>query len=137
MCKQKYKGQCLCGEIKYQVSNIRQQMAHCHYTMCRKFHGAAFSTYGEAKVKNFSWLQGEELLKNYLAPNGTERQFCSNCGSSLTFKSANDTGEVIEFSLGTLDSNIEQRPDVHVFTSNCANWFEITDDLPQFKAGRE
>jgi len=40
---------------------------------------------------------------------------------------------VIEFSLGTLDSGIEKKPDAHVFTDHCANWFEITDDLPQFK----
>jgi len=112
-------------------------MAHCHCTMCRKFHGAAFSTYGEVKVENFCWLQGEEFLKKYLAPNGTERQFCKNCGSSLTFKPANNRGEVIEFSLGTLDDDIEQKPDAHVFTDKCANWFTITDDLPQFKAGRK
>jgi hypothetical protein len=137
MSKQEYKGQCLCGEIKYQVSKIEQRMAHCHCTMCRKFHGAAFSTYGEAKVENFKWLQGKDFLKSYLATNGTERLFCKHCGSSLIFKPANDTGQVIEFSLATLDSNMEQRPDAHVFTDNRASWFEITDSLPQFKAGRK
>jgi len=137
MHKQKIKGQCLCGEVRYQVSHIEKQMAHCHCSMCRKFHGAAFSTYGEAKIENFEWLQGEGFLKTYLASNGTERQFCSNCGSSMTFKPANDAGIVIEFSLGTLDDDIDQKPDAHIFTGNCSNWFEITDDLPQYKSARE
>ena len=133
----RYTGQCLCGEIQYGVDEIEAQMGHCHCTMCRKFHGAAFSTYGEAKTENFHWLRGEEKLKTYLAPNGTQRQFCSNCGSSLTFKPSNDAGDVVEFSLGTLDTEIGLKPDAHIFTKNCASWFEIKDNLPRFSAARE
>ncbi len=55
----------------------------------------------------------------------------------MTFKPANDAGKVIEFSLGTLDDDITHRPDVHIFTGNRANWFEITDDLPQYKSARK
>ena len=132
-----YKGGCLCGEIQYLVDQIEPQMAYCHCRMCRKFHGAAFSTFGEAKVKNFHWLKGEQNLKTYRAPNGTERQFCRHCGSSLIFKPANDKGEVVEFSLGTLDTDINQRPDAHVFVESAACWYEINDKLPKFKAGRE
>lgn len=55
----------------------------------------------------------------------------------MTFKPANDAGKVIEFSLGTLDDDIDQKPDAHIFTGNCSNWFEITDDLPQYKSARE
>jgi hypothetical protein len=105
--------------------------------MCRKFHGAAFATYGEAKADNFHWVAGEERLKTYLAPNGTKRQFCDNCGSSLTFVPSNDTGELIEFSLGTLESEIELRPNAHIFTNYRASWYEVSDDLPQFTEGRD
>jgi hypothetical protein len=132
-----YKGQCLCGVIKYGVDKIESQIGHCHCTMCRKFHGAAFSTFGEAKVEHFHWLQGEDKLKSYLAPNGTQRQFCNNCGSSLIFKPANDKGEVVEFSLGTLDTEIQQKPDAHIFTESRVTWYEIRDQLPQFQQGRK
>jgi len=135
--KPAYTGQCLCGAIHYGVDKIEAQMGHCHCTMCRKFHGAAFSTFGEAKTENFHWLKGEESLKTYLAPNGTQRKFCNHCGSSLIFIPANDTGDVVEFSLGTLDSAITLKPDAHVFTKNCASWYEIKDDLPQFSSARE
>jgi hypothetical protein len=131
-----YKGQCLCGSIKYAVDQIEPQMGHCHCSMCRKFHGAAFATYAEAKSDNFHWLEGKEFLKSYLAPNGTNRKFCHNCGSSLIFVPSNDTGDFIEFALATLDSEIELKPDAHIFTAYGANWHEITDDLPQFTEGR-
>ena len=44
-----YKGECLCGAIKYEVGAIVSKMAHCHCTMCRKFHGSAYSTLGSWK----------------------------------------------------------------------------------------
>lgn len=132
-----YKGECLCGSIKYEVDEIESQLGHCHCTMCRKFSGAAFTTYGEVKVNNFRWLQGEEHLITYLAPNGTKRKFCEKCGSSLIFAASNDTGELIEFSLGTLDSEVELKPDAHIFTNYSVSWHKIADSLPQFAEGRD
>ena len=82
-------------------------------------------------------LKGEEKLKTYLAPNGTQRQFCSHCGSSLIFKPSDDKGEFVEFSLGTLDTDISLKPDAHIFTKNCASWYDINDNLPQFSEARE
>lgn len=131
-----YKGQCLCGEIKYEVAKIEPRVGHCHCSMCRKFHGAAFATLGEALIENFRWIAGEELLKTYLAENGTRRQFCSDCGSSLTFAAANDDGKLVEFALGTLETQISLRPDAHIFTEYGAEWYEIADQLPQYKDGR-
>ena len=105
--------------------------------MCRKFHGAAFATLGEAKTENFQWIAGENYLKSYVAPNGTTRKFCENCGSSLIFVPSNDTGELVEFSLGTLDADIELRPDAHIYTDFQATWFEISDNLPKYAEGRD
>ncbi|GGB15578.1 GFA family protein [Agarivorans gilvus] len=130
-------GSCLCGKIRYQVTQLEPQMAHCHCSMCRKFHGAAFATYGEAKAENFRWLSGEALLQQYKADNGTVRQFCRECGASLSFATANDDGSVIEFSLATLDCDIDARPDAHIFVGNKANWYQICDTLLQFKQARE
>ena len=129
-------GSCLCGSIAYEVTHIENATAHCHCTMCRKFHGAAFATFGEAKRSNFRWLAGEELLKNYTASNGAVRKFCAQCGSSLIFESAGCARDVIEFSLGTLDSVSHAKPDAHIFTDYKADWVEIADNLPRYKEGR-
>lgn len=111
-------------------------MAHCHCSMCRKFHGSAFSTYGEAKKDQFRWITGEDLLVSYVAGNKTSRQFCKKCGSSLTFKAASGQEDCIEFSLGTLDSEIDLRPDAHIYVGSKANWVEFCDELPQHWEGR-
>lgn len=131
-----YTGQCLCGSIKYEVDEIDSHMGNCHCSMCRKFHGAAYSTLGEAKSDNFRWIEGETLLVSYRAENGTVRRFCKVCGSSMVFAAANDTGKLIEFSLGTLDSEIALRPDAHVHVGSKASWVEILDDLPQYEGDR-
>jgi hypothetical protein len=34
--------------------------------------------------------------------------------------------------IGTIDSDIEERPQAHIFVSSKANWEEICGDLPQF-----
>jgi len=81
-------------------------------------------------------VSGEKLLKNYVGENGTNRLFCSSCGSSLIFIPENDNGEYVEFSLGTLDSEIENKPDAHIFTKYGSCWYQISDKLPQFKEGR-
>ena len=130
-------GQCLCGSIKYEVTKIEDRMGHCHCSMCRKFHGAAFATLGEAKSENFRWVSGENLLKSYVATNGTTRKFCENCGSSLIFMPSNDDGKLVEFSLGTLDTDIKLKPDAHIYTKFGANWYEASDDLPKFTEGRD
>jgi len=131
-----FNGQCLCGLVCYQVDVIEPRMAHCHCSMCRKFHGAAFATYGEAKPENFRWLAGEEFLQSYVADNGSTRQFCQNCGSSMTFSPAENTKGWVEFALGTLDSDIPIKPDAHIFTDFKAGWSEISDQLPVFGSGR-
>lgn len=132
-----YQGSCLCGSIRYQVKNLLPQMGHCHCSMCRKFHGAAYSTYGEVATKDFQWLSGEEFLQSYQAQNGTVRKFCGQCGSSLIFEASDHSGEIVEFALATLDSDIAERPDAHIYTESKVEWLEIKDNLPCYKAGRD
>ena len=137
MSQAPYHGQCLCGAIAYEVDTFSSQMAHCHCSMCRKFSGAAFATFGEARSADFRWTRGESQLQSYTASNGTTRRFCPHCGSSLTFSPANDDGSVIEVALGTLDSPIEQQADAHIFVANRASWHAIEDGLPRYTQGRD
>lgn len=132
-----YKGQCLCGSVVYEVDKIEPKMGHCHCSMCRKFHGAAFATFGEAKPENFRWLSGENSLVDYVAENGTTRQFCKKCGSSMTFSPRHNPEGLVEFALGTLDSEIGLQADAHIYIASKVSWCTVNDDLPQFEAGRD
>ena len=133
--KAPYRGQCLCGAVKYEFDTISPQMGHCHCSMCRKFHGAAFATLGEVPKADFRWIQGEQQLQSYTAKNRTIRRFCGHCGSSMSFEAPGHES-LIEVALGTVDTPIPQQPDVHIFTKFKADWYEIKDPLPRFLHGR-
>lgn len=133
----KYSGSCLCGKVRYEVVKFEEKIGHCHCTMCRKFHGAAFSTFGSVLLENCVWVSGESNLKNYTASNGSVRQFCCVCGSSMVFCAQGDKGVSIELALSTLDCDIEVAPDAHIYTSYKANWLSLSDELPKYKEYRD
>lgn len=126
-------GTCLCKQIKFAVDRFEAPIAHCHCKMCRKFHGAAFSTFVEVKRCNVHWLSGEHLLKNYRAENDTVRQFCQNCGASLTFESSyNRKDKTVEFALATFDDIENVKPDAHIYMASKVDWLDINDAVDKF-----
>lgn len=132
-----YQGSCLCGVVKFEIDEFLPKVAHCHCSMCRKFHGAAFATFAGVSRSKFRWVAGVDALKGYTANNGTTRTFCSLCGSSLMFASPHGSDEVVEIALGTLDGVIPVKPDAHIFVGSGANWTALCDGLPQFVEGRD
>ena len=131
-----YRGSCLCGQVSYEIDGFESKAAHCHCSMCRKFHGAAFTTFGSVRKDRFRWTSGEHLLNAYRAPNGTVRKFCPNCGSSMVFVPAAGDGGFVEIALGTLDSDLDFGPDAHIFVGSKANWDVLCDKLPKYAGDR-
>lgn len=133
---QKYRGSCLCGTVTFEAANVEHKAGNCHCTMCRKFHGAAFATLASLRKADLQWMTGADSVAQYKATNGTVRQFCQNCGSSLTFETPSHP-ELVELAISTLDDEIDFEQDVHIYTQFGANWFAPTDNLPCFAAGRD
>ncbi len=129
-----YKGSCLCGKATFRVKTFDDKAANCHCTMCRKFHGAAFSTF--VSVHGLEWLSGTSFLQDYEAPNQTTRTFCKECGSSLGFRSKDHAPEQMEVSLAVFDQDIPVKIDAHIYTHYKANWHDVSRDLPSHAEGR-
>jgi hypothetical protein len=123
-------GSCLCAKVRFQLEGALQFINHCHCSMCRKVHGAAFGSFLHADGRGFRWLSGHSLVENYRSSPGNVRAFCTVCGSSLPV--LEDEGTHVIIPAGTLDDDPQVRPIVHIHTASKARWFEITDDLPQF-----
>ena len=125
-----HNGSCLCGAISYEISTDPVLTLHCHCSVCRRAHAAAFATYAYLPRESFRWTTGEEVLRRYESSPGIERLFCSRCGSPL--------GAVFEglpirgISLGPLEDGAGLRASEHIFADSKAPWHEITDGLPQF-----
>lgn len=126
-------GGCLCGRVRYEVSGQLSNVDHCHCSMCRRQHGAAFATYADCNPDDFKWISGEDLVKVYETPSGDGWCFCSECGSSLA---GTTKGRITSITLGTVDGDPGIRPESHIFVGSKASWDEINDDLPQFDERR-
>jgi hypothetical protein len=123
-------GSCLCGGVRYEISGRLGHASHCHCSMCRKHHGAAFGSYASVRRRDFRWASGEALVGRFASSPGIERGFCTRCGSTLFWDA---TGDPTSFglALGTLDADPGVRPSLHIFVGSKAPWYEIADGLPQ------
>jgi hypothetical protein len=124
------RGSCLCGEVRFEISGKLSDASHCHCSMCRKAHGAAFGTYAAAKAADFRLVSGEHRITRYRSSAGIVRTFCARCGSSLQWLRESKP-EVVDVALGVLDDDPGMRPARHIFVASKAPWHEITDRLPQ------
>lgn len=124
-------GSCLCGGVAYEIHGELGAVYHCHCSMCRKLHAAAFRTCCGIRSADWKTLKGDELIRFYESSPREHKAFCSVCSSSL-FTRFDVRSELYGFPLGTLDSDPGVKPQRHVFVGSRAPWFEITDDLPQY-----
>ena len=125
-------GGCLCGSIRYEITAALKNAEHCHCSMCRKAHGAAFSTNAVVPTDMIAVTSGADLLSEYQSSPNRRKCFCSNCGSQLFIRRL-DKPEFTVVTLGTTDADPRARPERHVFVGSKASWYEIADALPQFK----
>lgn len=123
------KGGCLCGRVRYEVSGPLSDSSHCHCSMCRRQHGAAFATYAQLNPGDFKWTSGADLVKVFETSADAGWCFCSECGSSLA---GTDHGKITAITLGTVEGDPGIQPESHIFAGSRARWDEINDDLPQF-----
>lgn len=130
MAKVTIKGGCLCSRVRFEISGALSDADHCHCSMCRRQHGAAFSTYAAFNTGDFNWTSGTNFLKVYETLSGAGWCFCRKCGSTLA---GTEQGKVTSVALGTIDGDPGIKPESHIFVGSKAQWYEITDELPQFK----
>lgn len=128
----RYHGSCLCGNVKFSISNSIEDIVHCHCSLCRKAQGSAFATNANVKAKDFIFLQGEDNLTPYSSSPTQTKYFCKTCGSPVMSKNS-AAPDNIRIRLGTIESDISERPVAHIFVSSKANWETICGDIPQYE----
>ena len=127
-------GGCLCGRVRYTVNAPLRDVAHCHCSMCRKAHGAAFVSFSVVADDAFQIDQGEDDLIAYESSPGTRRMFCHACGSHVMDLAESMRGRRF-LMLGTLDPGADPGHDraheKHIFWESRASWYEVKDELPK------
>lgn len=127
-----YIGGCLCGSVRFEIKGPIRSIVYCHCSQCRKAQGSAFATNGVVSTADFDIVSGADSLTGYESTPGQTKYFCKICGSPILSKTESKP-EQVRVRLGTIDSDIVERPMAHIFATSKANWEEIADGLPQYE----
>lgn len=121
-------GSCLCGAVRYEVKGPLRDVVNCHCSMCQRQYGS-HGSYSKARNVNIK-ITTDEGLAWYKTSETAQRGFCRLCGAGLFWKpfKLDATGIVA----GTLDGPTGLKTIGHIFVGEKCDFYEITDDLPQF-----
>jgi hypothetical protein len=128
-------GGCLCGAVRFEVTEPPLGAGYCHCTRCQRRTGTAASIQAQVAPGSVRILSGEELLRAYEPPDGFAKVFCSACGSSLWSRRPN--GDVLSVRFGVFDRDPGLRPTYRQYVAYAADWEPIPDDgLERFPESR-
>lgn len=128
-----YTGSCLCGAVRYEIRGGIRNIVYCHCSRCRKAQGSTFGTNGIVAANEFQIIEGEGALTGYESTPGQTRYFCRTCGSPIMSRSAARQNQV-RVRMGTIESDVAERPMAHIFATSKATWEEIAGGLPQYES---
>ncbi len=118
-------GQCLCGDVSFQVERTPRDISACHCGQCRRQSGHVWASAVIPETDltitgTPAWFEASETAK---------RGFCPRCGSFLFWKAHDE--DSISFALGALDSPTGLRLEKHIFVVDKGDYYDIEGDLPQ------
>ena len=120
-------GGCLCGGIRFALSEPATDAGYCHCTRCQRRTGTAASAQARIDGRTLQLLQGADLLKCWSPEDGHEKCFCGECGAHLFSRSPVDPTRV-SVRLGAFDGDPGVRPTWRSYVAYAAPWEPIPDD---------
>ena len=120
------KGQCLCGDIQFSISESPRNIIVCHCKQCHQWHGQA-AFYSQAKLKHITFTKSASL-KWYRSSDHAERGFCISCGSSMFWRPNN--GDRISVAAGCLSTTEELSVVAHIYCEGHPKYDVMDTNLP-------
>ncbi len=130
-------GGCLCGGVRFELTEPASHAGYCHCTRCQRRTGTAASAQARVDGRAFRLLQGEDLIKAWRHPDGGfEKCFCRECGAHLFSRNPDDHTQM-SIRMGAFDGDPGVRPRWRTFVAYAAPWEPIPDDgLERFAEGK-
>ena len=129
-------GGCLCGGVRFEVTEPLVFAGYCHCTRCQRRTGTAASASARVAPGSLRITAGEELVRSYLPPDGFAKDFCSACGSALWSRDPKDPS-VMSVRLGAFDGDPVVRPTWRTYVAYAAPWEPVPNDgLERYQEGR-
>lgn len=122
-------GNCICGEVAFEIDGALPKAYQCHCSLCRKQGGSSSNTGLIIAEKNFSWLKGEEQVSSYVKSTGFRSDFCSKCGSVVP--NAFRDQPYVWVPAGSLDDSEGLEVVIHICVASKASWDTVSPDVKQ------
>ena len=130
-------GGCLCGSVRFELTEPPKEAGYCHCTRCQRRTGNASSAQARIDGRSFRLLAGEETVKAWRHPEGGfEKLFCSECGAQLFSRNPDDPTQM-SIRMSAFDEDPGVRPSWRAFVANAASWEPIPDDGLERFEGRK
>ncbi|GAB3737781.1 GFA family protein [Luteimonas pelagia] len=126
------RGSCLCGAVTFDLTWPSKWVAHCHCSLCRRAHGAAFVTWVGMERPRVSIEDPDNALVWHASSDHGERGFCSRCGSTVFFRGSRWPDE-LHVTLANLHDGADRVPQVHAYWDSHVDWVALDegDGLPR------
>jgi hypothetical protein len=125
-------GGCLCGALRYEVSETPRAIYTCHCTDCQHLTSSAFSLAITVPDRAFRLTKGEPRLAQKIADSGrtVTRWLCPECGCWVVSSPQPGAapGEMIRrVRGGTLDDTSWLKPAAHFWTRSKQPWVVLPE----------
>ncbi|MCE7028136.1 GFA family protein [Jiella avicenniae] len=99
-----FTGGCQCGAVRFRCEIEAETASICHCRMCQKAFGSFYAPLVHARAGTLFWTRAEP--KRFRSSNYAVRGFCPECGTPLTY----ETAEASSIAIGALDDPGAVRP---------------------------
>ena len=127
-------GSCLCGGVRFEVTEPFTLVSQCHCASCKKLSGGYGTVSGRARTEAIRILEGEELLRSYTPAEGS----CQDVLLRMRLEPLRR--RVARRRAGArsserVDSEFDRKPEAHTFVRSVADWEILPEDgLPRYDA---
>lgn len=129
-----YEGGCVCGAIRYRLTNEPLTLYACHCTDCQRHFGTSFALSMIVLGEALHLIRGEPRIHAVTTPGGIHRRgtFCGDCASRLWGVPVRFP-EVAVLRPGTLDDTSWLDPVAHIWTRSAQPWVVIPEGAVRFE----
>jgi hypothetical protein len=129
----KVAGSCYCGANQFEVSQPAVEMHHCHCSICRRLHSAAFVSFAIFPRTGFGWTKGGDL-QTFSSSAQIHRNRCKDCGSTITVD-VDPMPDVVVIPRASMPAEAELGYPAatlrHAYWPDHVTWLELNDKLPR------
>jgi hypothetical protein len=126
-------GQCLCGDVRFEIDFPARWAWHDHSSASRRAHGAAYATYVGSWRSRFRVTEGPSAITRFEDKvAGTVRSFCARCGTPLFYEQTRSP-HMINIPRALFRNRAGREPRYHVAIEELQEWAYTGEPLAPLK----